>query len=96
MAIVVEEERNSGGGVVNILIWLVLLGIVGSAIYYVFIVNPQIVEMAMPAGFQNTQQLSKTIKPESVISGSNFQNLKKYVEVPEPGSVGRTNPFLPF
>lgn len=96
MAIIVEEGKNKTG-VVSFLIWILILGLITAAVYYVFFKNPDIVGVLTPAGFQNTAALSKiNLKPEEIINSAQFQSLKQYVSLPTIQNAGRANPFLGF
>ncbi|MBU6500334.1 MAG: hypothetical protein KGJ89_00695 [Patescibacteria group bacterium] len=95
MAIVLEEEKNKTN-IVSIITWLAVLGIIVAAVYYIFFNQPQLVEVAAPANFQNVDPLSKIkLNPEDVINSQSFQSLKQYVAPPVPGNAGRDNPFVP-
>ncbi len=98
MAILVEEEGNKIS-IFKLLIWAGILVVVIVAIYYVFFVNPPLVEVAVPAHFENINPLGKlTLDPRQVINGPAFSSLKQYVTVPlpDPSHAGRPNPFIPF
>ena len=95
MAIIVEEERP-GIKITSVLMWLTVLAVVASIVYYIFFAQPQIVDIAVPAEFQNINNLSAIdLNPEEVIGSSAFQSLKQYVTPPQPGNTGRINPFVP-
>ncbi len=96
MAIIIEEKTNSSG-IITFLIWLVILGVIGASMYYVFFKNPDLVEFSASSNFQNIQQLSKiSINSDQLINSPQFQALKQYITVPTPDNIGRTNPFLSF
>lgn len=93
MAILVEEEGQKVS-ITSILMWLTVLGVIAVAAYYIFFANPEIVDVAMPAAFQNIDPLSQVnLAPEDVIDGTPFQSLELHVTMPEPGNSGRSNPF---
>lgn len=97
MAIIVEEEKKNGaGGILTILTWLVIVGAIGGAVYYVFFAQPQLVgKITAPAGFQSTQQLSKiNLNPQDILESQSFQALKQYITPLQPATAGRPNPFL--
>ncbi len=94
MAIVIEEKRNSSG-IINFLIWLVILGIIGASVYYIFFKNPELVEFTAAPSFKDVQQLSKiTLNPGDSINNPAFQALKQYITVTTPENPGRSNPFM--
>lgn len=99
MAIVVEDEPKSRGGLVGLIVWGLVIIIVGVAVYYVFFKRPDLVEQATPANFSNTEALSKIdLKPDEVINSPSFQALVTEEELGvQPltsQSGGRANPFL--
>lgn len=98
MAIVVEEEKKGGVGILSILTWLVIMGAILGTVYYIFFAQPELVgQISAPAGFSNTQQLSKiTISPQDILKNPSFQNLKQYITPIQPTGAGRQNPFLGF
>jgi len=94
MAIVIEEEKNRISPI-SIITWLVILVIVGLAVYYIFFSQPQLVEITAPSSFQNINPLSKVdVNPEDVINSPGFQSLKSTIAPLAPGNTGRENPFL--
>ena len=98
MAILVEEEGNKTN-IFKLLIWAGTLIIVMVAIYYIFFVNPPLIEVAIPPSFVNIKTLGTAlIDVNQIISGPAMSSLDKHVTVPEPdpGSAGRPNPFVPF
>lgn len=81
----------------SIVVWIVILAVIGFAVYYVFFKNPEIVATKTPTGFENTAQLSKIqLDPNQVLSSPEFQGLRPYVPPLVPKSAGRANPFLGF
>lgn len=94
MAIVIEEEKKGGVGIMNVITWLVVIGAVVGTVYYVFFKKPDILnQVAAPAAFQNTEQLSKiNLKPEDVAQNPKFTSLK-YIPPIVLGQKGKTNPF---
>ena len=98
MAIVIEEERKqSASALIGAVMWIIMLGVIGAAIYYVFFTKPDLVELAVPAEFANTAQISKIdLKPEEVLSNPAFRGLKQYITPALRSDTGRPNPFLPL
>lgn len=96
MAIIVEEKRNRGG-LVNFLIWIVILAVIAASVYYIFFKNPDLIEFTASPSFRNLQQLSQiSINPGELINNPQFQTLKQYVTVTPSQSIGRSNPFVSF
>ncbi|MBM3256973.1 MAG: hypothetical protein FJY98_01435 [Candidatus Liptonbacteria bacterium] len=97
MAIIIEEEREGGTSLITIVIWIVILGVVGAAAYYLFFKNPDFISFSTPPSFQNTEALAKIdLNPEKVVRSPEFQALKQYTSLPQPSKLGRKNPFLGF
>lgn len=97
MAIIVEEKRSGMQGLVNALVWVVILGVVIAGVYYIFFKNPELVEYSTVTSFQNVQQLSKiVIHPDEWNNNPQLQALKQYTTTVAPQNVGRSNPFLGF
>lgn len=97
MAILIEEEKKNGtGGILTILTWLIVLGAILGAAYYLFFAQPQLVgKITAPAGFQNTQQLIQiNLNPQAILQSQSFQALKQYITPLQPSTTGRPNPFL--
>lgn len=94
MAIVVEEEQKSRGGLVSLIVWALVFVVVGIAVYYVFFKRPDLVEQATP-GLTNTEALSKiNLQPDEVINSESFRALRSYVQPLAAQGGGRANPFL--
>src|SRR5262245_25932560 len=97
MAIVVEEESQSNFSIIKILMWLVILGVILAAVYFIFFKRPDIIPgLATPADFKDTEKLSKLRLPKEILTTTAFLDLKQYVSTVPPEPAGRQNPFLPF
>lgn len=95
MAIVIEEEKKSGSGIVTLFLWVILIGAILAGAYYIFFKQPELLEVAMPADFKNTEQISKIeLKPEELLNNAQFKSLKAHIPIPLTPSTGRPNPFL--
>lgn len=96
MAIVVEAEARRTN-FVRFFIWLVILGVIIAAVYYIFFKTPELVEVVVPPTFRNTEELSRiSLNPESVVQSPTFNALRPYVTPLVPPPPGRPNPFLAF
>ncbi len=96
MALVLEEKKDTTGGIVSILVWLVLLLVLASGSYYLFFKNPELVPVPPPPGFSETQAVANlTLDPEAVIRSLESRGFKTQVTVPKAETSGRSNPFLP-
>ncbi len=98
MAIVIEEgTKKNSLTIINVLLWVLFLAGLGAFGYYIFFKQPELVEVAAPASFSSTEQISKLeLHPEEIISNSQFKSLKSYVTIPAPSNIGRSNPFSQF
>ncbi|MEK7181244.1 MAG: hypothetical protein AAB738_02840 [Patescibacteria group bacterium] len=97
MAIIVEEGKKSIS-FLNILTWLIVIGVIFFATYYIFFKKPEIVDVIIPStdAFDNIEQLSKITLDPGIIQDPALQALSTYLPVPETGRAGRPNPFLPL
>lgn len=97
MAIVIEEEKKSGGGLISFLTWLILIGVIGFATYYIFFKKPERVEVIIPANFENINEIStRKLDPEVIQNNEIFKSLVSHSTPPAEARVGRANPFLPL
>jgi len=98
MAIVIEEEKGSRAGLVGILMWVAIVGVVGAAIYYIFVKKPDTIgELIAPKELQNIGELAVVnLNPETIINNPIYQSLRSHAGPPATPGMGRTNPFLPF
>ena len=63
--------------------------------YYLFFVQPSLIEKSTSPQLQSIKGLSKIkLDPEAIINNPRFQILKQYVNPIEIGQVGKENPFL--
>lgn len=98
MAIVVEEEKR-GFGILTFIIWLAIIGVIGFGAYYIFFIQPEVVDIVFPSSLSNLSDLSENIdalRPELIESDPVFNSLKRWVTTPISPEVGRSNPFLSF
>jgi hypothetical protein len=95
MAIIVEEEEKSRGGM-GLLIGAVIVILIGLGVYYIFFKRPELVEYATPANFKGIEQLStlKNLSPDEVINSASFRALQPHAEPLAPNAEGRQNPLL--
>jgi len=99
MAILIEEKRSKAN-LPRLIGWLVVIVILGVAIYYLFFVAPPSLVIIVPSEeLQGIAPISQaTLHPEDVLNSSGFQSLKPPTfPLPSPqgpAAVGRTNPFV--
>ena len=96
MATIIEEGNNGKRGAVRFVLWLLMLGIIGAAGYYIFFAEPQLVTIPAPAGFKIIDPLAGIdLRPDDVLGGALFKSLKHAVPPPPSGVFGKSNPFAP-
>ena len=94
MAIVIEEQKSKSG-VIAAFAWIIILGALLAGAYYVFFKKPELIEVAVPANFENSQQivnLGKTVSPD-IFNSPQFP-LQRRITPRTPQTFGRANPFL--
>ena len=97
MAIIIEQEQSGRSNAFGFLIWIVILLILGTGLYYLFFKKPDLVEVVAPGNFKDTQAISKiTLDPGQVAADPRFQALKQRVSPAPLPTPGRPNPFLGF
>ncbi|MEK7212728.1 MAG: hypothetical protein AAB686_03555 [Patescibacteria group bacterium] len=90
------EKKNGGLGIISVLIWLVLIGVVIGGAYYIFFKKPELISVAPPAEFEDVKQLAAIeLDPQAVVEGAKFQALKSHITSKTPERFGRSNPFSP-
>lgn len=101
MAIIVEEEKKSSGGFMGFFTWIILIGVIGFATYYIFFKKPEKVDDLIQSdlvGFESIDEISaqKNLKPEEILNNPVFRSLVTDASYPRNVRVGRVNPFLPL
>jgi hypothetical protein len=93
MAIIVKEKEKK-------LDWfplgvgLFVLIVLGAAVYFLFLSPAPFIEKLAPiSGPETADTFSGLIDPTSVINNTSFSLLHLYVPNPDPGQIGRDNPF---
>lgn len=96
MAIVIEESaQKKGTAILIVALWILFLGGLAAGAYYVFVKQPDLIPVATPGEFKDTEQVSTIqLRPEDVLSNPQFKALKAHITVSPPGDMGRSNPFL--
>lgn len=96
MAIIIEEEKK-GIGFTTILVWLIILGVIAFAAYYLFFKQPDIIDIVAPPVLDKTSELSKIkLNRATIDNDAIYNSLKSYITVPKDTPQGRLNPFLSF
>lgn len=94
MAILMEEEKIKIDWFILAIIVAIVV-ILGSAIYYIFFINPSTIEVIIPSRLKLLQETEQLIKfdPNEVLNNSMLKNeLQVKPIIPEPAS--NSNPFL--
>lgn len=96
MAIIVEEGKK-GISFLNVLTWLVIIGIVAFATYYIFFKQAEVVDVIIPAkdAFDNIDQISKITIDQSILENPTLQSLTEKMSASLVGH-GRLDPFAPL
>ncbi len=94
MAILVQQQRR-GMGLAGMITFLVILVILGFAVYYLFFAPTPGFDVIIPAPLERTQTISTfSLDPSTVFDSPAFKSLKKITGAQNSGSFGRDNPFL--
>ena len=97
MAITFEQEKKKiNWSAVAVISFIVI--IIAVAVYYLFFVNPPLVENILSSKLQTISDVSKlNFDFEGAMNNPDFKNLKTVVSFsPAPqDSIGKANPFLP-
>lgn len=95
MAIIVEEEKKKFNWVL-IFTTLIILVAIGSAVFYLFFINPEQVEIFISPELRSLSDFEKiNFKPNDLLENTKFKSLRNYIEfaLPSQGAIGKTNPF---
>lgn len=97
MAIIVEEGEKKMN-IFPILGWIVFLGIVIAAAYYVFFAQPELVIIPSTGNLSTIAPITQlALHPDTVTQSPAFTSLHSTVTLPTPQgpvSVGRVDPFV--
>lgn len=96
MAIVLEEEKKSvdWGFMLGIVL---ILGIVGTAVVYLFFISPETTQQLLTPDQQTLSEFSKAkFNPDAVFNSPGYQALRQGPAIPQitPDQVGKSNPFV--
>lgn len=95
MAIQLEDDKK-GINWVAVFTVLIILSAVGSAIFYIFFINPEQVEVFISPELRSLSDFEKiSFKPNDLLSNASFQSLKSHVNfsLPSQEMIGKANPF---
>lgn len=95
MAIVIEEQ-NKKGGLFNILVMILIAGILGAAVYYLFFTEVPLIDKFAPLSIKSLREISSIkITPDKIANDPNISILKQYGSPVSGATAGRSNPFAP-
>jgi hypothetical protein len=98
MAIFIEEENKGGSKWFGFGLLIIILAIIGVAVYYLFFVQPQLVGTVVPVKLQaisDIKQISQ-FNPTEVLNSPFFASLKQIVPPPTIPPAGNASPFGVF
>jgi hypothetical protein len=94
MSIVLEEEQvqKNWFGIITVIV-VVAIVFIGS--YYLFFKKPELIDVVLPSGLENLNQLSQitALDPQAVVNSSNFKMLRDFTSPLVLPAAGRSNPF---
>lgn len=97
MAIVVEEGEKKNN-LLGILGWIVFLGIIAAAVYYLFFAQPQLVVIPSTGTIGTIAPITQAAaSPSAVMQSPAFQSLRSTITLPTPqgpAAVSRPDPFI--
>ena len=97
MAIYIEEDKEKGGGIFGFGVLLVVLIVIGVAVYYLFFVQPAIISTVAPVQLRSIDELTRAqFDPSRVISSPFFTGLRQFVPEPSLLPAGNAAPFGVF
>lgn len=95
MAILVEEKKSVN--IIGILTVLVIIVVIFVGGYYLFFKRPDAIEIILPSGLENINELSQIqFNPGDVVESTSFKLLRDYTTPLTTPVAGRENPFAPF
>jgi hypothetical protein len=96
MAIVIEN-RKSNFNFFSFLFFIFLFVVVIGGAYYLFFAPTPGIEIVAPSSLESSEKIADVkFDPSSVIGNPALKNLRQYSAPPEPGDLGRNNPFASF
>ncbi|MBM3281593.1 MAG: hypothetical protein FJY91_02515 [Candidatus Harrisonbacteria bacterium] len=96
MAIIIEN-RKSNFNFFTFLFFIFLFFVVIGGAYYLFFAPTPGIEIVAPSSLQSSEEIADVkFDPGSVIGDPVLKNLRQFGAPPEPGDLGRSNPFSSF
>lgn len=96
MAIVIKEKEN-GLNWFAIAVGMFAILFFGLSAYFLFFSPVPLIQKFAPVDLQGIQDVAKNRElPSNVLDDTSFRSLRQYVPNPDPGVLGRSNPFSTF
>lgn len=92
MAIIIEENKKNINWFALAIILAILI-LVGASVFYLFFVNPAIIETVIPDNLKTIKKASEMINSTDIFSSQNLSNLKVWVPSIQPEQTFNANPF---
>ncbi len=93
MAIVIQEEKTSGGWFGFSVLMLVLI-VIGIALYYLFFVQPELLTTGTAKNFETIEEFSQmNFDPKQVIESDFFKSQKQFMPSTPVSNPGNPRPF---
>ncbi len=93
MAIVIQEEKNTGSWF-GFSILLVVLVVLGIALYYLFFVQPEILTAVTAKNLESIEEFSRMqFDPQTVTNSDFFKGQKQFIPLTPVVSGGNPRPF---
>ena len=93
MAIVIQEEKNRGSWF-GFTVLLVVLVVLGFALYYLFFVQPEILTAVTSTNLQSIEEFSQMqFDPRSVTGSDFFKSKKQFIPLTPTVHGGNPTPF---
>jgi hypothetical protein len=98
MAIFIEEENKGGSKWFGFGVLVIVLVIVGASIYYLFFVQPELINTAVPLNLQSISDIKQLtdFHPADVLNSPFYTSLKSVIPPPSAPPAGNASPFNVF
>ena len=98
MAIQIEKKANTVNWLM-VAIGMFTILFVATSVYFLFFSATPLIERIAPVEFKEVSTLSEDsekLNPDVVLTNPFYISLQNYIAPPDPGTLGRANPFRPF
>ena len=94
MAIVINEEKKGNGGWFGIGLTVLVVLIVGIAVYYVFFAQPEVINTVTPLKLQSIDAIGALhFDPQSVVNSPLFNGQRQSIALPPVPAGSNSAPF---